>query len=321
MAMTLYVGTAAAQAPPVLTAPAGARKEAARKYTEGTRAFDAGDFTGAAQAFEAAYALAPHPDALWNAARAWHRAGELARAANLYARYLREVPWNAPDRATAQAAMKTLASKLARIEVRASPGVEAIRLDDSLLDATVVYVIPGVHVLRGHTATGDVEERTTVKAGAEVSVLVAPAESPAPAAPDTPASPSASPMEPAAPAPPPHSTITPEKSGPAPRSGWSPVVFAVETGLTVAVTGITIWSGVDTLSTRQSFLANPTQGTLDSGRFDQLRTNVLLGVSIGLAALTAATAIFLVDWGGPRAEATALRVGLGPASAFVRGSF
>src|SRR5262249_30884250 len=74
---------------------AEARREAARKFGDATRAFDAGDYRRAGEGFEAAYQLAPHEDPLWNGARAWHLAGDLARAANLYARYLREAPPNA----------------------------------------------------------------------------------------------------------------------------------------------------------------------------------------------------------------------------------
>src|SRR5580658_7681957 len=77
------------------------RAEAGARFEEGTKAFDAGDFRRAAAAFEAAYRLAPNTDVLWNAARAWQRAGEAARAATLYSRYLRDAPPVAPDRGTA----------------------------------------------------------------------------------------------------------------------------------------------------------------------------------------------------------------------------
>src|SRR5262249_35778251 len=71
---------------------AAAVDEAAKDFADGERAFKAGDFVGAATHFEAAFQKAPHYAPLWNAARAWHRAGSLARAATLYARYLRESP-------------------------------------------------------------------------------------------------------------------------------------------------------------------------------------------------------------------------------------
>jgi hypothetical protein len=282
-----------------------ARRDAARKFGEGTRAFDAGDFSRAAQAFDTAYALAPHEDALWNAARAWHRAGELARAANEYAQYLREAPPNASGRGVAQAALAQLAQKLGRVEIHVASGVEDVRLDDSPVDAPVVYVLPGAHAVRGKTAQGIVEERHTLKEGGALSVLLAPlattSETPA-TAPRAPAT-----MEPAPP------SDTASRS-----SGWPPGVVVVEGGLTLVVVGLAVASGLDTLSTLRDFDAAPTQDRLDSGRSKQLRTNILIGASIGLGALTAVTAIWLVDW---RSGARSTRVGVGLGSASLEGCF
>src|SRR5579862_584019 len=85
-----------AQAVP--TSQTSARAQAAEQFREGSRAFDGGDFAQAADAFEQAYRLAPHVDSLWNAARARQRAEDLARAATLYAKYLRDAPPDARDR-------------------------------------------------------------------------------------------------------------------------------------------------------------------------------------------------------------------------------
>ena len=46
----------------------------------------------------------------------------------------------------------------------------------------------------------------------------------------------------------------------------------------------------------------------DEGKAAELRTNVLLGVTGGLALLTAATALFLVSW---RSSSAAVRIGAG----------
>jgi hypothetical protein len=308
LGILLVAAPAYAQASPS-TPPAEVRKEAARRYAEGTHAFDAGDFTRAGEAFDAAYRLAPHPDALWNAARAWHRAGELARAANLYARYLREAPRDAPDRPSALAAQKQLASKLGRIEIHAEDGVEDVRVDGVPVESPVLYVVPGVHALRGRSAQGEIERQVTLEAGGEVSVLVAPPPSPPPTAPSPPATTPPAAAQPAA---------TPAIAAPS-RHGWSPAVVWVEAGVTLAVVGVTLWSGLDTLSTLHTYDARPTQGTLDSGRSQEVRTNVLLGASIGLAAVTGLTALLLVDWRGPRGDAVVVR--LGPGSVIVRGSF
>jgi hypothetical protein len=301
------LAAAAATSAPAAAAPAvsdDARREAGQKFEYGKRAFDAGDFTRAAAAFEAAYKLSPHEDSLWNAARAWHRAGELPRAANLYARYLREAPPNAADRAGATSALASLGARLGRIEVHVDAGVEDARVDDTPIDGPFVYVLPGAHVLRGVGAHGPLEARTSVAAGAAVSVVLAEAEPP-PAAPP--------PAPPAAP--PPSRARAPESAS----TGWSPVVVLVGGALTVVLTGLTVWSGLDTMSTLHTFEATPTQGGLDSGRSEEVRTNVLLGASLGAAALTAVTAAFLVDWHGRRREPAT--VGLGPSGALVQGRF
>ena len=47
------------------------KKAAGKRFAEGEKAFRAGEFAQAGQDFEEAFALAPHPDALWNAARSW----------------------------------------------------------------------------------------------------------------------------------------------------------------------------------------------------------------------------------------------------------
>ena len=94
-------------------------------------------------------------------------------------------------------------------------------------------------------------------------------------------------------------------------------------GATAVTTGFLIWSGLDTVGQRSTFDANPTQANLDTGKGDETRTNVLLGVTLGLGVLTGITAIFLVDWKGHGAERSArspwIRVGLGGAT--VGGSF
>ena len=109
-----------------------AEKAAADHFAEGERAFSRGDFAKAGEAFEAAYAAKPHEAALWNAARSWEHAAELARAANLYRRYLRTAPDSAPDTKRAAAALEVLtqnpssaASPLLHRQVRLENAVAA----------------------------------------------------------------------------------------------------------------------------------------------------------------------------------------------------
>jgi hypothetical protein len=287
------------------------REAATRAFEEAERAFEAGDFVRAGGAFEEAHRALPHPAPLWNAARSWQKAGEIARAATLYARYLREAPPDAPDRDAALSAIALLAPRLGRIEVYA-PDVEDLRIDDRPLAEPVVYVNPGTHVLQGR-ANGRLLRRTEVlEAGSVRSAALVAEPPPAPL----------SPLPKKAPAPRRPAVMTPK---PAPTAPWLLPALTISGGAaTLAMTSATVWSGMDTLAARREFDANPTQDRLDMGRDKQLRTNALLGVSLGMGALTAAAAsvwIFGASGGGRTQVALALPVRGGPAMATLGGSF
>jgi hypothetical protein len=272
-------------------------------FGEGTKAFEAGDFRRAAQAFEAAYRLGPNTDVLWNAARAWHRAGESARAATLYARYLRDAPPEAPDRAAATAQLASLTPKVARIEFH-GPDSEELMIDDVACEDRVVYVSRGSHVMRARVFGRPVEKNQQVEAGDVVSVVFD-AQGPRGAT-GAEASPSPATSRPAA---------------DVPRSrhrGVSPWIFASSAALTGVAVAFTIASGVDTDNALTTFNAQRTEGNLSIGQGKQLRTNVLLGTSIGLGAWTAASGIWLVDWHHGQDHAA---LGLLPGGGEVRWSF
>lgn len=311
------LGLAAAATPAIVRAQDAAtnddRRQAGKDFSDGDRAFKAGDFRAAAEAYERAYKRMPHPAALWNAARAWHRSGDLARAANLYARYLQEAPAGARDRNSAQKALAEVAPKLGHLQIHAS-GLTGVKVDGDPLAADEVYVTPGAHVVEAQTSDGHVARQSqNVDAGDTVSVaLVASNDAPAP-------------------------TTNPAATPPAETGGgrsWSPIVVYFGGAVTLALAGITVWSGVDTLSQKDAFDKNPTQQNLDSGQQAQTRTNGLLGATIGVGLLTGAAAVFLVDWHGKPAstepagappskegEAARIRWGVGPGSVLVQGEF
>ena len=68
--------------------------------------------------------------------------------------------------------------------------------------------------------------------------------------------------------------------------------------LTIVASGLTIASGFDTVSKRDAFLDDKTQGRLDDAFSSQTRTNVLLGTSIALGVVTGVIALFFTDWSG-----------------------
>lgn len=284
------------------------RKAAAAKFKEGETAFNAGDYLRAGAVFEEAYHIAPHPAVLWNAARAWQRGGDERRAAGLYARYLRDAAPDAPDRKTATSSLVQLSAKLGRFEIQA-PGSDEVRVDGDVVEGAIAFVYPGSHSLRATYGNKTVERSLSVDAGATINVsLSAPSEA-APPTPVTTASTSPAGAPPLA-----------DRRAPptvASHSGWSPAVIVVGGIATLAAGGVTVWSGLDTNRARSEFDRDPSEENLTDGRAKQTRTNVLIGVTAGLAVLTAATAIFLVDWGGKKPA----EVGVGPGFLTLRGSF
>jgi hypothetical protein len=295
MPRALEVGLVVALA--ALSAPAWAQAEteedraaAQREFAEGQRAFSAKDYRHAAEQFDAAYKHKRHHSALWNAARAWQRAGEPVRAANLYSRFLREAPPDSRDRNTAHAALSELSSKLGRLEIHAS-GMTDITVDGAPAGDDTVWVSPGSHAVEGKHQGKPVRQTASVDGGQSVSVTLVP--------------PSASQPPPG---PPPKPAIEPPPDRGS-SGGWSPAVFWVGAGLTAVATGLAVWSGVDTLQSRTAYDTSPSQEALDEGRGKQTRTNVFIGVAGGLALLTAVTGIFLVDWKG--AEDRSVKVGMG----------
>lgn len=261
------------------------QQRAAQAFAQGQKAFNAGDYRNAGEKFEEAYSITPHPSPLWNAARAWHRAQEFVRAANLYAKYLRVAPAGARDRNHALSSVQELAPKLGLITVTAT-GVTNVRVDGAELEGDSVYVLPGEHILDGKSDSGTVRLTRVVAAGQSISVALVP-EPPAPSA----AAKNAS-------APTQSSTAGGDRSaatGEPHHDGPSPAWFFVSLAATAVAGGITTWSGLDTQHLRSDFDASPSQSKLDEGKSSQLRTNVLIGATAGLGVLTLVTAL-VVDW-------------------------
>ncbi len=308
VAMTGVTSTTAARAGSDDAAPGPEdRQAAAREFAEAQRAFGAGDYKLAAEQFEAAYKHKPHHASLWNAARARQRMGDTTRAANLYARYLREAPPAARDRNTAITALQKLTPKLGQLEIT-SVGLDHVKVDrEPIMDRTV-FVNPGAHVVEAKVAGQDrvVNQPANVDAGQTQSVaLVAPSE-PKIAPTPTPTTPSPTPTKPR--------EREEDRSG----GGWSPAVVAVGGGLTAVAGGLAIISGLDVVNQKSSFDKDPSQSNLDTGKSKQLRTNILLGVTAGLGVLTGVAAIWLVDWhSGDRS----VQMGTGFGDVRVRGTF
>ncbi|MFO0550079.1 MAG: hypothetical protein U0271_16910 [Polyangiaceae bacterium] len=279
-ALTATVGAAADD-----SAPADRSAEAA--FSKGEEAFARSDFVPAAQAFEEAYRLQPHPIALWNAALSWDRAGEAVRAANLYRRFLREAPTETPNRDLATQALATVSPRVARIEVVVSRA-SAVHIDGQAVEASdgVVFVSPGDHIVDAVVDGESRVEHVTVEAGQTRTVAF-----------------DATPKK----------TVDPEPVKPVPsppkRGGVHPALFGVAAGLTAVSGALLIWSGLDTLDAYETYvdlsLAQRIRAYPDD-KAKQDRTNALIGTTGGLALATLVIGVFFTDFGG------GALVGLGP---------
>ena len=81
------------------------------------------------------------------------------------------------------------------------------------------------------------------------------------------------------------------------RRIFPPGVFYTSLGLTVALGALTTWSGVDTLSGVDAYEDNPTREGFEDGQDKERRTNILLGATLGMAAISIISLI-LTDFGG-----------------------
>ena len=259
-------------------APASADdKKAAKAFADGQAAFEAGDFRRAAGLFETAYATKPHHSALWNAAKSWQRAGEDLTAVNLLERYLKEAPTDAVNRAEANQALAAIEKRVGRIQLQIVT-VSNAALDGNPAKEGLSYVAPGEHVLTADDQGKTMRKVVPVKAGEIVSVTLAHEEPPKP------------------------KVIVVEKAVPTkPLSPW----FVVGGGvLTAGATAATIYFGLQTLKQRDDVVAawQHDQNQINEANSTQLKTNLALGATIGLAVITTAVAIFFVDWNGSKKE-------------------
>lgn len=273
---------------------------AAAKFKEGERAFTRHDYAGAAVAFEAAYAIAPHPDVLLNAIDSREKAGDLAIAATWCAHLMREYPSQKASNEASQR-LSRLRPKLGRLDVTVQGGTaESLMIDGRAAEPGESYVDPGDHII---TATLDgqaIDKRVNVVAGARVNVLLE----------KTPELPKPEPVE-------------PRKPPPREEKPLHPAVFLTGLGLTAVSGALLIWSGVDTNAALDAFERNPTQAGYDEGLSKEIRTNVLIATTSVLGVASAAIGIFATEWGGGAdvADAARLRVRVGPLGAMVEGAF
>src|SRR5262249_17550243 len=75
-----------------------------------------------------------------------------------------------------------------------------------------------------------------------------------------------------------------------------PLTVVVAGGFVVTGIAFTVLAGLDTVHKRDAFLGDMTDSRLSDARASEVRTNIVLGTTIGLGVVTAALAAFFVDW-------------------------
>lgn len=265
-------------------------RSAAAEYDAGRRAFGEKDYEGAAAHFENAFHDAANAAALRNAIRARKKAGQLSRAATLAYIASARYPRDTQTAAVVREVLNESQTKLDRVTVQCTPacGVaadgRAISQDDAAQN--VFYLDPGSHDLV--VSWGDDRSKRatlTAKAGGQDELTF---EAP----PKVVAAPPAAAVVVAPPAPPPAS--------PKPLP---PAVFLSAAGATAIALGVTVWSGINTINSPGVNAVRADcvgQGAscpaYVEGRNEQLRTNVLIGVTAGLGAATGVIGLFFTRW-------------------------
>ena len=288
-----------------------------RHFEAGTQAFEKGDFGAAAAAFQLALTERPHPVIRFNLGLTFAKLGRPSAAIEQLALVQTDPVADKDLRGRAEREQRSATQALARVTFRlADPSRESVELDGKpvgLAPQGELALDPGTHhvrVISGSSVVLDQEldlspgERVELRVGERsrrIDVVVIPDGA------GTKPGDSTKPADSAKPA-----------------SKLSPVWFYAGAGVTLALTGVTVWSALDTnsaLSDYEKDLPNLTQKQADDrvsdGHSRELRTNLLLGGTLLCGAGTAVLGLWFVDFGG-RAQAS---VGFTPNSVTLSGRF
>ncbi len=280
-------------------------RAAAKEFDEGRRLFLEGRFEPAAAHFENAFIDAPRAEPLRNAIRARRSAHQYARAGTLAQLALAQYP---SDAATAQLATEALAeagAKAHAVVVQCEPPC-AIAADGravSLVDARTqrIFLDPGPHDLAVSFGARTRQVRFDAKVGGKSELSVKPPDAP-PVATGNAARPSAG--------------LGEGRDERRPEKPLGPALFVVLAGLTAVGGGATVVSGLDAKANpgadavrRDCAGRDESCPTYQRGLQAQLRTNVLLGATAGLALVTAVVGVFFTQWGPSPPASTSSAVG------------
>ena len=282
-------------------------KAAAEEFDRGRRAYLAKNYDQAAVHFENAYRDAPSAQTLRLAIRARRDAKQLARAATLAAIAQARYPEDSASMQNAKETLDAAAPELHEYTIDCNVDC-AIAADGRVVSQSDaqhhrIFLDPGAHDLgvsfgEGRSTARKIEAR---KGGKESLSFEAPP---------------ASKVEPPPPPPDPNrDKVTPPPPPPPPpkveEKPFGPLVFLVGAGLTAAAGGVTIWSGIDTQNSpgteavrRECAGKDESCPAYADGQDKELRTNVLIGTTIGLGVVTAVVGLFFTQWSSAKVSTT-----------------
>jgi hypothetical protein len=288
------------------TPPSG-RAAAARAFDEAVARYEHADYEGAAKAFLRADELAPSTDALHNAIAAARKANDHLLVATAAERAIARPSERQELVTEAREALAFAAKNLAQIDLGCSPLPCKLLVDGSPVPLGKRYVLPGAYSAVAIAEDGNrTEERLTLAAGVTYSVLLHASkagESKEAAAvstkaiadaADVPAKTDSTGNE-ARPSHPDAVRDVPHRHDEKPLS---PPVFYAGVAVTAVLIGVTVWSGVDTLATKNDLPAAPHTADLDEVRSKEVRSNVIFASTVIVGAATIAAGLLWVDWGG-----------------------
>ncbi len=262
------------------------RQQAAQAYDRAAALYVDGNYAQAGQWFMTAYRLAPARAALVQAVRAYRAARQIDRAGTLAILLADQFP-NDPAAVELASQVMEAAGRRTLLVTVDCEGCE-VEIDGRMLNTRAAYVSANErHRVVGHFGRAQVEASVSGGESEQEQVHF-----------DRPEGAEVqeeeltegererrnSGMD----------TRTEEGSG---RQVLPPAVFYSALGVTVALGALTTWSGVDTLSGVDAYEDNPTAEGLSDGQDKERRTNILLGVTLGMAAVSIVTLI-LTKFGG-----------------------
>jgi len=291
------------------------RTAAAEAYDRASAAYLARNYEQAARWFETAHRLAPAAPALIQAIRSHHRARNELRAATLALQLRDQYPdVHTADR-TVLPLLRDAEQSLFRVDVQCDGC--SVLLDGALLDGMSFFLEPGTtHAVIAHFEGGDVEAEVSGAADERRELAF---ESPPEVRPETGTQSGTGRQESSeAGTDPRQGRADPSASRDEGSAGLSPVWVLVGAGVTAALGGVLIWSGLDAVAGVDGYEAEAATGDpmvaqqlLEDGQARELRTNVLIGATAGAAAVTAIL-LLLTSWGGEDADGPRVSAGGGP---------